>query len=103
MNTVPKPTTEPFPLARAADGLEVFVTSFDSDKDLSIRLMDLGLVSGARVRIVHRRGGDLVVARDNMRLALGEATAERIMVVPCGAAPVHRRTGAAGTPRQGMT
>lgn len=84
-----------FPLAQAAEGDEVFVTSFNSDKVLVSRLMDLGLVSGARVKIIHRRGGDVIVARDNMRLALGQTTVERVMVVPCDDAT-------AGGPKPGM-
>ncbi len=73
-----------FPLALAGEGEDVRIFAFKGGKGISRKLMDLGLSTGSCLRIIQRRpGGALVVARDNMRIALGEGMAQKIMVGLC--------------------
>jgi ferrous iron transport protein A len=68
-----------FPLAMAAEGERVK----RAGKGLEKRLIELGLNLEAEIEIVHRRSnGAVVVARDEMRLALGAGMAHKIMVAP---------------------
>ena len=73
-----------FPLALAGEGEDVRIFSFKGGKGLSYKLMDLGLSIGSCLRIVQRRpGGALVVARDNLRVALGAGMAQKVVVALC--------------------
>ncbi len=73
-----------FPLALAGEGEDVRIFSFKGGKALSYKLMDLGLSIGSCLRVIQRRpGGALVVARDNLRVALGEGMAQKVVVALC--------------------
>ncbi len=73
-----------FPLALAGEGEDVRIFSFKGGKGLSYKLMDLGLSIGSCLRVIQRRpGGALVVARDNLRVALGEGMAQKVVVALC--------------------
>jgi ferrous iron transport protein A len=72
-----------FPLAMAAEGERVKICFLRAGKGLEKRLIELGLNLEAEIEIVHRRSnGAVVVARDEMRLALGAGMAHKIMVAP---------------------
>jgi ferrous iron transport protein A len=71
----------PFPLSMADEGERVRIVLHRGGKGLDKRLTSLGLNRDSEVRIVHRRGGSLVVGRDDSRFALGAGMAQKIMVV----------------------
>jgi len=47
-----------------------------------MRLTELGLNVGTEVRIVQRQGAGLLVARGEVRIAVGGGIATKILVVP---------------------
>ena len=71
-----------FPLSLANEGERVRISGVKAGKGLTHRLMDLGLPLGSEVKI-HQRGpsGAVIVARDNMRIALGVGTTHKVVVV----------------------
>ncbi|HFQ15677.1 MAG TPA: ferrous iron transport protein A [Rhodobacteraceae bacterium] len=69
------------PLALAGEGEHVRIHGLKGGKGLTRRLMDLGLALGSEVRIIQRRpGGAMIVARGNLRVALGAGMAQKVMV-----------------------
>lgn len=71
-----------FPLLLAAEGERVRVVAVGGRRGMDRRLSDLGLVAGSELSIVRREAnGRMVVARDDMRLALGSGLAHRVLVV----------------------
>jgi|GEM_PF-866002 len=71
----------PFPLSMADEGESVRIVLHRGGKGLEKRLTSLGLNRDSEVRIVHRRGGSLVVGRADSRFALGAGMAQKILVV----------------------
>lgn len=71
----------PFPLAMAQEGERVKVHLLRGGKGLELRLTSLGLNIGSELTISQRLGGNLVVIRDQTRIALGAGMAQKIMVV----------------------
>jgi Fe2+ transport system protein FeoA len=70
-----------FPLILAAAGERVRVIAVGRGRGIDRKLSDLGLTNGCEVTVVSRDGdGRMVVARDDMRLALGAGIAHRILV-----------------------
>ena len=70
-----------FPLLLAAVGERIRIVAIRSGRDTGRRLSDLGLTSGCEVTVVSRdAAGSMVVARDDMRLALGMGLAHRVLV-----------------------
>lgn len=79
-----------FPLALAAEGEDVFIYAMKGGKGLSRKLMDLGLSLGSSLKIIQRRpGGALVVARGNLRVALGAGMAQKVVVALCANSSVQ--------------
>ncbi len=72
--------TKSFPLTMASEGERVRIQALQGGKGLMMRLTELGLNQGTELRIVHRRGGGLVVARGETRIALGGGMATKILV-----------------------
>lgn len=70
-----------FPLILAAEGERVRIVAVGGGRGMDRRLSDLGLAVGSEVTIVRRDRGPMVVARDDMRLALGTGIAHRVLVV----------------------
>lgn len=70
----------PYPLAMAAVGEPVRILAVGGGRGLARRMADLGLAVGAEVRVVQRLGGQVVVARDGARIALGGGMAMKILV-----------------------
>jgi ferrous iron transport protein A len=54
--------------------------SIRGDRNLSRRLLALGLVVGNEVEVLHSRKGDVIVARGGNRLALGQDIAGQVVV-----------------------
>jgi ferrous iron transport protein A len=74
-----------FPLILAAAGERVRVVAVGHGRGFDRKLSDLGLITGCEVTVVSRDGaGRVVVARDEMRLALGTGIAHRVLVVRVG-------------------
>jgi ferrous iron transport protein A len=70
-----------FPLTLAAVGERVRIVAVHRGRGIDRKLSDLGLTSGCEVTVVSRGGGGpMVVARDDMRLALGAGIADRVLV-----------------------
>lgn len=75
---------KPFPLMMASDGERVRIRSLSGGKSLVMRLTELGLNQGTELRIIQRQGGGLVVARGEIRIALGGGMATKILVTAVG-------------------
>lgn len=70
-----------FPLVLAAVGERVRIVATRAGRGTDRRLSDLGLTSGYEVTVLSRdSSGPMVVARDDMRLALGTGLVHRILV-----------------------
>ena len=70
-----------FPLSLAAAGERLRIVAVRRGKGIDRKLSDLGLTVGCEVTVVtHAGGGPVVVARDDMRLALGAGIAHRVLV-----------------------
>lgn len=71
-----------FPLLLASEGERVRIVALGGGRGMDRKLSDLGLTIGNEVRVIRRdRDGPMVVARDDMRLALGGGIAHRVLVV----------------------
>ncbi len=76
------PTQQAFPLSMADEGKSFKIVLLNGGKNIGKRLSNLGLSINCELEIVHRQGAALVVARDQIRLALGMGIARKIMVIP---------------------
>ena len=72
-----------FPLMLASVGERVRIVAIGQGRGTDRKLADLGLTAGCEVTVLTSAtgGGSLVVARDDMRLALGTGIAHRLLVV----------------------
>lgn len=71
-----------FPLLLAAEGERVRVVAVGDGRGMGRKLSDLGLAVGSEVTVVRRDSdGPMVIAREDMRLALGTGIAHRVLVV----------------------
>lgn len=71
-----------FPLMLASEGETVRILSFPEGRGIDRKLADLGLPIGSEFTVVTRQGGgQMIVARDGLRIALGAGLAHRILVV----------------------
>ena len=72
-----------FPLMLARVGERVRIVAIGQGRGIDRKLADLGLTTGSEVTIMTAAtgAGSLVVARDDMRLALGTGIAHRLLVV----------------------
>jgi len=74
-----------FPLAMAAEGDKVRICFLRAGKGLEKRLIEMGLNLETELEVVQRHtNGAVVIARGEMRLALGAGMAHKIMVAPVG-------------------
>lgn len=75
------PADQSFPLHLAKSGINYLITSVTTDKGMMQKLMELGLPMGSEIRVLqHQSGGGVVIAKDNMRIALGPAVSAQINV-----------------------
>ena len=80
-----KPTTlgpeAHYPLGRARKNTPHQIVAINGSKGMMQKLMELGLPMGAKVTILqHQAGGGAVVAKGNLRIALGPAIADQVVV-----------------------
>ena len=68
-------------LAGASSGSSVAIVGFEGGRNMQARLLAMGLVRGARVRIIANEGqGPLLIALGESRMSIGRGMAARIMV-----------------------
>lgn len=68
-------------LAGAPPGTTVAVAGFDGGRGMQARLLAMGLVRGARVRIITNEGrGPVLIALGESRMSIGRGMAARITV-----------------------
>ena len=78
--THPNPAS--FPLSMAAEGEKVRIVMHRGGQGLDKRLASMGLQINSSIEILQRLGGSLVVAANDIRLALGSGMAHKILVEP---------------------
>jgi ferrous iron transport protein A len=76
------PPEKTFPLSQAQAGQQVRLVSIHGGRQLTHRLVELGLTPGVTIRILQNSGGLLLVAESDSRIAVGRGMAEKIEVFP---------------------
>jgi ferrous iron transport protein A len=75
------PTTEQLVvLARLPVGSHACIRRIQGGRQLTHRLLSLGLRVGSEIELTQRRGGGVVVANAGTRVALGAGVAEKLLV-----------------------
>ncbi len=80
------PTDALIALARLAVGSRACIRRIQGGRQLTHRLLGLGLRVGSEIELTQRRGGGVVVATAGTRVALGAGVAEKLLVEPLPAA-----------------
>jgi ferrous iron transport protein A len=70
------------PLAKLPVGSHVCIKQIAGGRQLTHRLLSLGLRVGSEIELTQRRGGGVVVANAGTRVALGAGVAEKLLVIP---------------------
>jgi ferrous iron transport protein A len=70
----------PLRLAELPVGEPATIVEIRGGRQLTRRLLGLGLRAGSTVLVLHRRGSGVVLARDETRLALGGGVADKVWV-----------------------
>jgi ferrous iron transport protein A len=70
----------PRPLNELSIGDHARVIEIQGGKQMTRRLMGLGLKAGSDVTILHRRGQGVVVGSGGNRIAIGGGVADRVMM-----------------------
>ncbi len=73
---------EPQPLVLLPVGGHARIVEIRGGRQLSRRLLALGLRVGVELDLLHRRGRGVVVGRSGIRVALGAGVAEKVYVLP---------------------
>ena len=69
------------PLSSVPSGKSIIVLSFQCGRRLAWRLFEMGILPGARYKVVSNlRWGPVILEKDGMRLGLGHGMAEKILV-----------------------
>jgi ferrous iron transport protein A len=76
------PSDNVFPLSEAATGQRVRLVSIKGGRELTHRLVEMGLTPGVRMRILQNSGGPLLLAISDSRIALGWGMAKKVAVAP---------------------
>jgi len=84
---------QPLPLADLAPGMSGRIVAVLGGRELSRKLLGLGLRVGSEVRVEHRRGRGLVVSAGETRIALGGSIVEKLLVEPRPSPPVDHPSG----------
>ena len=80
------------PLADLAPGMSGRIVAVLGGRELSRKLLGLGLRVGSEVRVEHRRCRGLVVSAGETRIALGGSIVEKLLVEPRPPQPVDHPT-----------
>lgn len=76
------------PLAGLSLGTPARIVEIRGGRQLSRRLLALGLRVGSEVLVLHHRGGGLVVSLGDTRVALGGGIVDKLWVEPLPGRPV---------------
>ena len=68
------------PLTMVNPGQEVMLIDIRGGRGIRSRLYSMGLIPGVKLTVVGNRGGPIMVAINDTRLALGFGMASKIMV-----------------------
>ena len=72
--------TQTNPLASFKASHHVHVKKIESDCKTQVRLLGLGIGIGSYLEVLRNRGGDVVLANNNIRISLGRSIAEKVLV-----------------------
>jgi len=67
-------------LSELGEGGRARIREIRGGRNVTRRLLSLGLRIGTEVRVVQRRGGGVVVANEGNRVALGAGVADKLIV-----------------------
>ncbi len=70
------------PLSQLSTGRSGRLAEIQGGRQLTRRLLALGLRIGSEIQVLHRRGTGVVVLHGGTRIALGGGIAEKLRVVP---------------------
>ena len=68
------------PLTSVSPGQEVTLIDIQGGRGIRARLYSMGLIPGVRLTVLGARGGPIMIAVNDTRLALGFGMAQKIMV-----------------------
>ena len=68
------------PLTMVNPGQEVTLIDIHGGRGIRARLYSMGLIPGVRLTVLGARGGPIMIAVNDTRLALGFGMAQKIMV-----------------------
>jgi Fe2+ transport system protein FeoA len=68
------------PLATQNECAIVHVKNIQSDSKTQVKLLGLGIGIGSTLEVLRNRGGDMVLANNNIRISLGRSIANKILV-----------------------
>jgi len=68
------------PLAIQIEFAVVQVKNIQSDSKTQVKLLGLGIGVGSTLEVLRNRGGDMVLANNNIRISLGRSIANNILV-----------------------
>jgi len=75
------PPEKTFPLSQTHVGQKVRLVNIHGGRQLTHRLVEMGLTIGVTIRVLQNSGGPLLVAESDSRIAVGRGMAEKIDVV----------------------
>ena len=70
------------PLSELPGGTHARIAEIRGGRQLARRLLGLGIRVDAEVTVLHRRGRGVVLAKGDIRVALGSGVSEKILVEP---------------------
>ena len=76
----PEEASPPLRLADLPVGMPATIVEIRGNRQLTRRLLGLGLRVGSAVVVLHRRGSGVVLAREETRLALGGGVVDKVWV-----------------------
>jgi len=68
------------PLTNKKRSAFVHVKEIQSDSKTQVKLLGLGIGIGSTLEVLRNRGGDMVLANNNIRISLGRSIAKNIFV-----------------------
>lgn len=69
------------PLSETPVGRKVRLVAISGGKQLTRRLLSLGLTVGSEIEVLTRRGRSVVVAKQGNRVALGKGIADKLHAI----------------------
>jgi ferrous iron transport protein A len=67
-------------LSSVQEGATVCIKSIDAGKGITSHLVNLGLMEGELIKVYRNVKGNLIIGKDNFRLALGRGMSHKILV-----------------------